>query len=147
VIYAFRRSNLSAGPLWRFHVAKPGQCAICADGTVSSMAFGDGRLYAAGGSTTIGGTVYQGAVRALEPATGRVIWERGFPDPVIPALAFGAGFIVVADGPNLDILDATDGTVLFSQPTGSGTYAAPSIAGGEIVLGLLDGNLWVLAPK
>jgi polyvinyl alcohol dehydrogenase (cytochrome) len=146
-LYAFVRSDVAAGPIWRTKIAKSGQCAVCAEGTVSSMTFGQGLLFAAGGATTIAGTDYKGSVRALDPATGKPVWEKGFPDPVIAALAYDNGFVVVAVGPTLAILGATDGELLFSAPAAVGTFSAPSISGGEIVLGLLDGNVWVLAPK
>jgi outer membrane protein assembly factor BamB len=145
-IYAFKRSDIAAGPVWKQAIAIPGQCGVCAQGTFSSMAFGGGRLFAAGGTTTIGGTTYRGSVRALDPATGQVTWEQGLPDPVLPALAYDNGFVVAPAYANLDIFDAADGHVLLSQPTNSGTFAAPSISGGNIVVGLLDGNLWVLGP-
>lgn len=34
-------------------------------------------------TTTIGGTTYPGSIRALGPATGSVVWERGLPSNVI----------------------------------------------------------------
>ena len=46
------------------------QCGVCGEETFSSMAFGGGRLFAAGGETMITGTSYQGSVRELDPATG-----------------------------------------------------------------------------
>jgi outer membrane protein assembly factor BamB len=144
IVYAFDRSDIEAGPVWRRPIAEGGQCAVCAEGTVSSMAFGLGRLYAGGGATTIDGTAYKGGIRALDPATGTIIWEKGLSDPVIAALAYGNGYVVVGDGPNVHVIDATDGALLWSQPTMAGTFAAPSISGGTIVVGLTNGNLWVL---
>jgi outer membrane protein assembly factor BamB len=143
-LYAFSRSDLSAGPVWQRAIAVPGQCGVCAEGTFSSAAYGKGRLYVAGGGTTIAGTSYRGSVRALDPTTGNVIWEQGLRDPVLPALAYGDGFVVAAAYTNVDIFDAGDGHLLWSEPSGSGTFAAPSVSGGRIVIGLTDGNVWIL---
>jgi len=144
VLYAFLRSDIAAGPVWRRQLAKPGQCGVCAEGTFSSTAFDGTHLFAAGGATSIGGKDFKGGARSIDPATGAVNWEVGFDDPVLPAVTYDNGFVVIGDGPSLDILDAASGATLFTTPTGSGTYGAPSISGGRIVLGLLDGNLWAL---
>lgn len=47
--YAFKRSNINAGPVWEDRTSLGGQCPICGQGTVSSGAFANGTLYIAGG--------------------------------------------------------------------------------------------------
>ena len=83
-LYAFLRSNIAAGPVWYDQVAISGICPTCGDGSVSSMAFAQGLLYAAGGNTTINGVGYPGAVRAVDPATGTIVWARGLAEPRRP---------------------------------------------------------------
>lgn len=148
VIYAFDRRDIAAGPVWRRQMAVPGQCGVCAEGTFASMAFSGDRLFAGGGATaTINGTKYDGSVRALDPATGKVLWEQGLPDAVIPAVAYDNGVVVVAAGSTLSVFSAADGTLLFSAPESGASYGAPSISRGRIVLGLLDGNVWVVGTS
>jgi len=46
-----------------------------------------------------------------------------------------------APGPNLEVLNAADGTLLFTYKTGGGLYAAPSVSNGFIYTGGTDGNV------
>jgi outer membrane protein assembly factor BamB len=139
--YALKRTNLAAGPVWQQQVAVGGICPTCGDGSVSSGAFANGTLFLAAGNTTINGTGYPGSVRAFDPATGSIRWQHGAPKPVVPALAYANGLVIDGAGPNLEVLDAADGTVLFSYKTGGGLYAAPSVSNGMIFTGGTDGNV------
>jgi outer membrane protein assembly factor BamB len=138
-LYAFDRNNLAAGPVWKTVIAFGGQCPTCGDGSVSSGAFGAGRLYFGGGNTTIGGSGYLGAVRALDPSTGQVLWQHGSPAPVIPALGYANGVIVDGSGRYLEVLDAATGVRLYSAQQAASFYAAPSIANGMIYAATIDG--------
>lgn len=140
--YAFNRGNVSAGPVWQRRVANGGVCPTCGDGSVSSGATGGGRLYLAGGSTTIGGTNFMGAVRALDPATGGFRWEHGTSQPVIAALAYANGLVIAGAGTTLEVLDAASGNRLYSFQTGGTIYGAPSVSGGQIFAGSVDGSLY-----
>ncbi len=139
--YAWKRSNLAAGPVWQQQVAVGGICPTCGDGSVSSGAFAGGSLFLAGGNTTINGTGYPGSVRAFDPATGNVKWQHGAPKPVVPALAYANGLVIDGAGPNLEVLSAADGTLLFTYKTGGALYAAPSVSNGMIYTGGTDGNV------
>ena len=139
--YVLKRTNLAAGPVWQQQLAVGGICPTCGDGSVSSGAFANGTLFLAGGNTTIGATGYPGTVRALDPGTGAVKWQHGAAKPVVPALAYANGLVLDAAGPNLEVLNAADGTVLFSYKTGGTLYAAPSVSNGMIFTGGTDGNV------
>lgn len=145
LLYAFDRSNLAAGPVWQTQVAVTGSCPPCGDASVSSTAFGGGTVFAAGGNTTIQGSGYGGAVRAVDPSNGAVKWEHGTPDPIIPAVTYVNGLVIDAAGATLEVLNAADGTRLYSYQTGAGIYGAPSISQGSIVVGSGDGNLYAFA--
>jgi len=145
VLYAFDRGNLNAGPVWQREVAIGGQCPTCGDGSVSSMALGNGLLYVASGNTTINGQGYPGAVRAIDPATGNVVWEHGEPNPVLPALAYANGLVVAAAGPTLDVLNAANGARLYSYRTGATFYGPPTVAEGAIYIGSNDANVYAFA--
>src|SRR5262249_52084841 len=75
--YAFNRNNLAAGPVWQAQVAVGGDCPTCGESSVSSSAFGGGRLFLSGEGTTINGVGYSGSIRAADPATGKFLWQDG----------------------------------------------------------------------
>jgi outer membrane protein assembly factor BamB len=145
-LYAFDRANLAAGPVWSEQIAIGGICPTCGDASVASMAFAGGLLYAAGGNTTIGGVGYPGAIRAINPTNGAVVWARGLASPVIPALAYDNGMIFAGVGPRLEVLDASSGARIGSYATGAVIYSPPSISGGIVYIGSGDGNEYAFSP-
>ena len=145
-LYAFDRSNLALGPVWSEQIAIGGICPTCGDASVASMAFAQGLLYVGGGNTTIAGVGYPGAVRAINPTTGAVVWARGLASPVIPALAYDNGMVLVGSGSRLEILDAGNGNRRFSYATGAVIYSPPSISNGVVYIGSGDGNVYAFAP-
>ena len=145
-LYAFDRSNLALGPVWSEQIAIGGICPTCGDASVSSMAFAQGLLFVGGGNTTIGGVGYAGAVRAINPTTGAIVWQHGLADPVIPALAYDNGMVFVGSGPRLEVLDASTGNRLYSYSTGAVTYSPPSISNGVVYIGSGNGNVYAFAP-
>jgi outer membrane protein assembly factor BamB len=141
-LYAFNRNNLAAGPIWRTYIAFAGG----EESSISSGVFGDGRFYQAGGNTLIDGKGYEAAVRALDPATGKVLWARGITgmgaNAIIAPMAYINGVIMFGAGDLFEILDAATGAVLYSYDTGNPIYAAPSISHGQIFFGSTGGNLY-----
>jgi quinoprotein glucose dehydrogenase len=83
VFYSWRRAALSAGPVWERRVGlvggpdNPGDGDCLASGVFDPSAQ---RLIVASNPTNIGGTTYKGSVRALDPATGAIIWEKPMGD-------------------------------------------------------------------
>jgi hypothetical protein len=145
VLYAFDRTNLAAGPVWQRTIAIGGDCPPCGDGSISSGNFANGTLYYAGGNTSINGVGYQGAVRAIDPATGALLWEHGTDKAVIPAIAYDNGLVIDAEGPVLEVLDAATGHSLYDFSTGGiPIFSAPSVSGGIIYFGGGDGNLYAI---
>jgi len=142
IAYAFDRNNLGKGPVWQTQVAIGGGNATAGDGSVSSGAFANNRLFFAGGNTSIGGTSYPGGVRALDPATGNFLWQHGAPGVVIAALAYANGLVVDGGGATLEVLDASSGKSLYSAKLGGTIYGAPSVSNGEIFAGATDGKLY-----
>ncbi len=74
--YVWRSTALSAGPVWQRVVGQNGgngggSCIASAafDGTA-------GVLFVAGNQTTINGVASMGSVRALDPATGAILWQQ-----------------------------------------------------------------------
>ena len=130
--YAFAQDDLAAGPAWstRITVPYPGGAKEC-----DAAAVWDGtRLIEGGGAqTTIGGTVYQGSVQALDPAAGTPLWQTGLPGTIVGSpTEDGAGVVAAvtyqssthqlgvyllsaATGAVLDVI-STPGSRLFGQP-------------------------------
>ncbi len=141
--YTFKRGHLAAGPVWRAQIATGGDCPEpCGEGSVSSATFAQNKLFQAGEDTLINGVGYKGSVRALDPATGKFLWQHPTVGRVIGALAYSNGIIVDGAGPVLEVLSAQSGDRLFNYTTGGTLYAAPSIAEGQIYVGGVDGNVY-----
>lgn len=151
ILYAFGRDNLGSGPVWQTQIARGGPCPVCGDGSVSTGVFDGQNLYFAGGATTIGGTSYGGSVRAFNPTTGAVVWERGLGATVLGALAEANGMLVVpVSNGNLYVLNAANGAVLYANGlTGAqgadAIFAAPTIADGDLFIGTTDGVVHTFA--
>src|SRR5438132_3660588 len=145
--YAWNRTNLAAGPVWQTRVAVGGICPTCGDGSVSSGAFAGGTLFLAAGNSTINNAGFPGTVRAVDPATGNFKWQHGSPGVVVPALAYANGLVIYGAGPWLEVLNAADGSRLFSYRTGGTLYAAASVANGEIFTGGVDGRVYAFGLK
>jgi outer membrane protein assembly factor BamB/regulation of enolase protein 1 (concanavalin A-like superfamily) len=138
--YALQRANLAAGPVWNQSIAVGGDCPTCGESSVSSGAIGGGRLYMGGETTTIGGTGYQGSVRALNPDTGAVLWQHPTTGPVIGHLTYANGVVYSSSGNVLEALDAATGNRLYSYDFGLGLYAGPVVAEGKLFVGTLSGK-------
>src|SRR2546421_1960242 len=139
--YAFNRANLAAGPVWTQQIAVGGACPTCGEGSISPGTIGNGRLYLAGGQTIINGVGYSGSVRALDTATGKVLWQHATPGPVLGALVYDNGLVIEAGGALLEVLDATTGARLYSYAISNIAYSAPSVANGQVFVGNVDGNV------
>jgi outer membrane protein assembly factor BamB len=142
MIYALNRLDLHAGPVWQQRIAIRGSSAQGGAGSISHAVNARGTLFLAGGITTIGATEFSGSVRAVHPATGKVIWLDGAPGIVIGGLTYLNGLILDCAGAVFEVRDATTGKVLYHFTTGDSIYASPSVANGHIYVGSTDGNLY-----
>jgi polyvinyl alcohol dehydrogenase (cytochrome) len=146
IYYAFDRSALSSGPIWQATLAIPGACPECGDGSISPGAWDGNILYAAGGTTTINGSICKGSLRALNPATGSFKWEHCFNEgTVLPAVTVVPGVVVVGEGTDMVVMDTTTGQTLFTYHDAnsrSNFYGAASISNGVLYIGNRDGNLY-----
>ena len=114
VYYALRQNDLAAGPVWRLQVGAPYTSTSIAQ--CDAAAVWDGaHLFIAGDKTVIGGVSYLGAVRMVDPATGKVVWARGLPNGVIgtPTLD-GAGVLAVQTygSSGMFLVNAATGAIL-----------------------------------
>jgi outer membrane protein assembly factor BamB len=138
--YAFRRTDLAAGPVWQTPIAVPGPCPQCAQGTISTAAFDGNRLYVGGGA--IAGFSAMGSVSALDPGTGAVVWSTPLGGPVIAPVSYANGVVFAAGGKSAFALDADTGTILWHADFGSALFGGIAISRGRIFFGDTTGHLY-----
>ena len=146
IYYALDEANIANGPVWEVQVAQGGDCPQCGDGSISPSAWDGTNLYVAGGNTTINGQSCQGGLRALNPATGAVIWAQCMTEgPVLGATTAVPGVVAVTEGTALWLMATSNGHSLFKaldNAIGSQYYAAPSISNGVVYAANKDGNFF-----
>jgi hypothetical protein len=146
VFYAFNRSSISSGPVWRAKLSIGGACPECGQGSISGGAWDGTNLYLAGGNTTIGGSNCQGGLRKVDPASGHFLWEHCmFAGPVLGAVTAANGVVVVGEGTYVIVVDASSSATLFrynDTNSGSTFFASSSISNGMLYMGNADGHLY-----
>jgi len=158
VYYAFDRTSLSSGPLWRATIAVGNNCPVCGPGAaIATSAFDGNSIYVGGTATTINGVSCAGSLRALDPASGAFRWERCLAYPVLASISAVPGLVIAASGPDLTIFAADTGATLFlyHDPNPSPTptigttanfWGGAAISEGVIYQGNIDGNLFAVSP-
>ena len=141
IFFALDRDHISSGPVWERSVSFPAGAGIYAP-----AAFDGHRVYVTGTGTSAGNTYCaNGAIRALDPANGAIIWGRCLtsegptygPASVIP------GIVVVGAGPWTVVLSSDTGATLYEykSPAGQTLYGGASISHGVIYQGDRGGTL------
>jgi outer membrane protein assembly factor BamB len=144
IYYAFRRYHIADGPVW----TTP-RLAHTTD-TIASSAWDGERLYVAADATKVNGHHCDGTVRALDPATGKFLWQTclkgGTPEAALTAVP---GLVFESMGSILYALRASDGVVVatFQDPRSNWFFAPATVAGGVIYIGNSNGNLYALTRK
>lgn len=124
-LYALRRSNLAAGPVWSVRIGAAGSGA---NSCIGGLAWDGRRLYQGSNNTTIKGKAYNGSIRALNPSTGASIWQVGLPDNVISTPTVnGSGVLAVG---TLSFGSTTNKAYLLNAATGAIIRTFSSIPGG-----------------
>jgi polyvinyl alcohol dehydrogenase (cytochrome) len=146
VYYAFRRAAVSAGPVWRARIAAAGQCPECGKGDIPPSAWDGQRLYIAGGNTTITGVFCPGSLQAINPGSGKLIWQKCMPDgPVLGAVTAVRGVAIVGEGPKIMAVSTSTGGTLFSYndtSAGSRFWGPASVSAGVAFIGNQDGIIY-----
>jgi outer membrane protein assembly factor BamB len=144
LLYAFNRTNITAGPVWADNISVGGPCPECAQGSISPAAFDGKFIYAGGGKTTINGKWYRGGERQIDPSNGTVLWARGFPAPVVPATSAANGVLVIEAGMKLYVLNASTGQTLRAFAAHTLLYASAAISERCIFFGSTDFHVYAL---
>jgi len=144
IYYAFRRGHVADGPVW-----KTARLASV-PAVIASSAWDGVHLYVAGEQTRIDGRHCADSIRALDPSTGKFVWQRCLRggDPNAGLTAVPGTVIFAPFGSILYGLRGSDGATLFSfQDTSFNWFYAPAtIAGGTVYIGNQDGKLFALSP-
>jgi outer membrane protein assembly factor BamB len=129
--YAWQLGNLAAGPVWKDQIGLTGHKSggeICISGAI----WDGSNLYVGGTPITIGGVLYRGSIRKLDPATGAPVWLTGLPAAVMTTPTMDGAGAIVATGYDFDPT-VTNSAFLIDSATGSfvtvddgGVRAAPS---------------------
>jgi polyvinyl alcohol dehydrogenase (cytochrome) len=141
--YVFERDNIASGPIWVAPVAILGEVPQDGQGTLSTAAF-DGTTLYVGGGTPPGTTdiTVLGAVSAVSPDDGTILWRHTFDGPVIAPVSFANGVAFAVGGKTVAALDAATGAVLWSYKMKAAGFGGIAIAGGRIYVGDLFGTIY-----
>jgi polyvinyl alcohol dehydrogenase (cytochrome) len=155
IYYAWRRNSLASGPVWQRQVGQVGGTGTGACITAAAFDGPSRMLFVAANQTTIGGVAVQGSVRALDPATGAVRWERPLAclpngSPTLNAtthvLAVPMYGCLGSDRPGVALFDARTGSPLRTITTPGKVFAQPVFAGGRLFVADESGVLTAYGP-
>jgi outer membrane protein assembly factor BamB len=145
LFYAFAQDDLSAGPVWSDQFIENSTYGNECDAAPTWN--GTDLIEGGGGLATINGTKYPGSVRALDPATGAVLWQTGMVGPVIGSTAEDGGGVVTASTWGAEkslngsersqtgvyLLNAATGAILGLIQTGAQQFGQGVFAGDELI--------------
>jgi outer membrane protein assembly factor BamB len=142
ILYTFNRNNLSAGPVWQHTIAIGGDCPTCGDGSIASGIFANGVLYYAGGRNIQGSHGSSGSITAFDPGTGNVLWSRQTEGAIIGSPAYVSGLIGLVQGSTFEVLNASNGQLLYSYLLPAPAYGAVSAARSQFYVGDFNDNMY-----
>lgn len=150
IFYAWRRGNLAAGPVWQRRLAAGGFPPCLSSAAVDATS-----LYVAAGTTTVNGTSVPAAVRALNPATGAVQWQKPLPcsvvgtptvDSVSHVLAVPLYTCANSANGGVAMFNSTNGTPLRTLSSPSPIFAQPVFASGRLFVATEGSGVTAYAP-
>ena len=144
--YAFDRNDLESGPVWIARVAILGPVPQNGDGTLSTAAFDGKTLYVGGGIPRDNeDPTVLGAISAIDPTDGTILWRHTFAGPVLAPVSFANGLVFAVGGKSVVALDAADGSVLWSYQMKSLGFGGVAIARGRIYVGDMSGTIYAFS--
>ena len=153
VLYAWRRSNLAAGPVWSRLVGTSAAADVGACLTSPAWDFQSQRLFATSNQTVIAGTTAPGSVRALDPSTGSILWEQPLPCLPVGSPTVNGQLVAVpmyrcptGIDPTVNLYRETDGQLIARVPATGKTFAQPVFAAGQLLVASEDGTITAYGP-
>ncbi len=153
IFYAWRQSALASGPVWSDQVGQTGGTGTGACITSAAWDFNAKHLFVASNATTIGGSTAQGGLRALDPATGAVLWETALPCQPDGSPTINGQLVAVPmfscpgqTPPTIRLYRETDGQLMGTIAATGKTFAEPVFADGELFVASEDGTLTAYTP-
>jgi polyvinyl alcohol dehydrogenase (cytochrome) len=146
IYYALERDRLGAGPVW-----ETPRLSVDED-TKAPSAWDGAYLYVAASAPTPDHscTGNKGTLHALDPATGKVIWDDClFGGPAFAAVTAAPGVVFAAIGSHLYALNPRNGHEYFSYqaPDFNWFYAPPIVAHGVLFAANSDGRILAFTPR
>lgn len=138
VLYAQELRGLS--PVWQTSLAiSAASAAPLEGGSLSSPAFDGQRVYVGAGIPPDRSSL--GALYALEPMTGRVLWRQLLAGAMIAPPTVAAGVVYAPTLTGLQVFDAATGTLLWQDPTGTPQFGQVAVVDGVVYAGYSDGSV------
>jgi outer membrane protein assembly factor BamB len=142
VYYALRQNHPILGPVWQstITIPTPGGAEECDSAAIWN---GTSLIIGGGAPTTIGGTTYLGSVQALNPATGKPLWQTGIPGIVVGTPTEDGAGVVAAQVYLADtdadmgvyLLNASNGDIIGRIPLpGTRMFAQPVFDGNDLIV-------------
>lgn len=143
--YAWDRTNVAAGPLWKVRISPAGDDPARGMGSIASSSWDGTNLYVGSALTTVNGVSCAGSVRAVNPTNGTFLWEYCLGKTDLGSIISVPGLVVVGSGSSMYVLNAQTGKKLYvyqDMTSGAGFWGAASIAHGVLYIGNMDGKLY-----
>ena len=150
--YALKAYDFSGGPVWSLRVGASASSSSCITSAAWDVAAK--RLYVAANSTTLGGVSFAGSIRALNPATGAVVWERGLPCPVLGSpSASNTGLVAMSTycGNGITnhayVVNTASGVIAKTLTLPSNAFPQPVFVDNYLLVGTRSGGLFGYRPS
>jgi outer membrane protein assembly factor BamB len=150
--YAFASGNLAAGPVWSRWLGVTGSEESGAGACLAAAIWdhSDRVLFVGSNKTNVAGASTPGSLRALDPATGKVIWARAIAGgPVMGSPTLSGGGVIAAGTYNaaspssnaVYLVSAADGTIINTIHKRSAVFAQPVFSDSHLLVATSAGVL------
>jgi len=138
ILYALSRDDLSL--VWKQTVAIACTCPQCGCGSLSTPAFDGVKLYLGSGIRDPNGSAL-GAVYAINPDAGDVVWEQDIPGTVIAPVTVANGLVYVSTTNGLVVFDSQTGEAVWTDGGYGLLYSQTIVQDGAIYNTYFDGTV------